>query len=393
MKCKKPTILVLTDYYLPGFKGGGPIRTIANMVEALGNEMNFKILALDRDLGCNEQYLGIHLDNWQPVEKAEVYYIAPNKLNWLFIRHIIMNTNYDILYLNSYFSIYFGIIPLFLHRLGFIKRKPTIVAPRGEFSSGAIKIKSFKKMAYINFSKLINIHMNIIWHFSSAFELEDFRKIFKIGLKSSKNFDSVIAPNLPQANLEKNMNKSKKDASNLKIAFLSRISPKKNLDGALQMLTGLKGNVKLNIYGPIEDKGYWNKCLKIIAKLPVNIFVTYRDMVNHDDVHFVFAQHNLFLFPSHGENFGHVIIEALAAGCPVLISDQTPWRNLEKQGVGWDLPLDHPERFTDILQKCINMNFNEFVNYSVRAQRFALEILEDTTILEKNRELFLSAIK
>ena len=57
------------------------------------------------------------------------------------------------------------------------------------------------------------------------------------------------------------------------------------------------------------------------------------------------AKNDLFFFPAHGENYGHVIAEAMAAGCPVLISDQTAWRNLEEKGAGWDLPLDAPGRF------------------------------------------------
>ena len=49
--------------------------------------------------------------------------------------------------------------------------------------------------------------------------------------------------------------------------------------------------------------------------------------------------HCLFL-PSTGENYGHAIVEAFSAGLPVIISTLTPWKNLESQKVGWDIPLD-----------------------------------------------------
>ena len=65
----------------------------------------------------------------------------------------------------------------------------------------------------------------------------------------------------------------------------------------------------------------------------------YMGIVKHERVGEVFAEHDLFLLPSLGENYSHVTCEALSAGCPVLISDRTPWRNLQQKGVGWDVPL------------------------------------------------------
>ena len=60
---------------------------------------------------------------------------------------------------------------------------------------------------------------------------------------------------------------------------------------------------------------------------------------------------DLLFLPTAGENFGHAIQEALAAGCPVLISDRTRWRDLAPKGVGWDLPLSAPDRFVAVLRE------------------------------------------
>jgi glycosyltransferase involved in cell wall biosynthesis len=57
------------------------------------------------------------------------------------------------------------------------------------------------------------------------------------------------------------------------------------------------------------------------------------------------AGYDLFLLPTRGENFGHAIFDALEVGLPVLLSDQTPWRDLERIGAGWSLPLANPDRF------------------------------------------------
>ena len=52
-------------------------------------------------------------------------------------------------------------------------------------------------------------------------------------------------------------------------------------------------------------------------------------------------EYHFFILPTLGENFGHVFIEALAAGCPLIISNRTPWLELEKKGIGWDIPLEN----------------------------------------------------
>nr|MCR5673962.1 hypothetical protein [Lachnospiraceae bacterium] len=59
-----------------------------------------------------------------------------------------------------------------------------------------------------------------------------------------------------------------------------------------------------------------------------------------------FADHDAFLFPTLGENYGHVIAESLAAGCIPVISDTTPWIDLEEKGCGYVLALSDTDGFT-----------------------------------------------
>ena len=83
-----------------------------------------------------------------------------------------------------------------------------------------------------------------------------------------------------------------------------------------------------------------------------------------------------------------MILEALCAGCPILISDQTPWRGLEEKGVGWDLPLDRLELFQEALQKCVDMENAEYVKWSESALEYGLEVTRDDRTVEMNRRLF-----
>ena len=167
----------------------------------------------------------------------------------------------------------------------------------------------------------------------------------------------------------------------------------KNLDGAVTLLQGVKGTVHFSIYGPIEDTDYWNRCQDLMRQLPPNVTVEYGGPVSPDRINDLMTQHDLLFLPTLGENFGHVILEAMASGSPVLISDRTRWRGLEAAGVGWDVPLDEPERFHDIIQRCLAMDSATWDGLSQRARRYAAQRQRDPEAIEQNRTLFRSAVE
>jgi len=384
----KLIILAFADYYLPGYKAGGPIRTLANIVDRLGDEFEFKIVTADRDFDDMKPYPGIKIDGWNRVGKAEACYMLPNRHSLRDFKRLLCSTEYDILYLNSFFSPHFTIKPLVLRRLRLIPDRPLVIAPRGEFSTGALGLKSFKKRVYITVAKALGLYKDIIWQASSEYEEADIRRWF------GNDARVIIAPDLPPVINATDEPKAVKGKTKgcLKIIFLSRISRQKNLDAALKMLIGLNGRIRFDIYGPMEDKVYWAKCQKIISDLPENIEVRYCGSVAHDMVGTLMREHDLFFLPTLGENFGHVILEAFCAGCPVLLSDQTPWRRLEKKGIGWDLPINRPDLFQDVLQKCVEMNNLEYMKWSDRAREYGFQMTKDDKVVEQNRQLFHYAV-
>jgi glycosyltransferase involved in cell wall biosynthesis len=379
-------IIILCDYYLPGYKGGGPIRTLANMVDQLGDEFQFHVVTRNNDLGDGEAYSGVGSDSWSRIGKAEVCHLAPRSRTFRALKNLLRATEHDLLYLNSLFSYTFTIKPLLLRRLGWIPHVPLVLAPRGELSPGAVALKGFKKRMYLRVAAALGLYRYVIWHASSDYEAADIRHWMgeKVAVR--------IAPNLP-ARFHGEEHVSSKVAGRLNIIFLSRINRKKNLDGALKILKDVKGDLQFNIYGPPEDQAYWAECQKLIAQLPSNISVKYQGSLGPEkSAMAVMMEHDLFFMPTLGENFGHVIMEALLAGCPVLISDQTPWRALEEKGVGWDLPLSAPERFRAVIESCVAMDRGEFSRWSVAARAFALTVAQDENIIRQNRELFQSAL-
>jgi glycosyltransferase involved in cell wall biosynthesis len=388
MNRHKSTVLIFSGYYLPGYRGGGPIRSLANLVEVLGDELDFRVVTLNRDFGSSEPYAGVRNNTWQRVGKAEVFYLSPRNVTLPFLRRLINSTTYDILYLNSLFSPGFTIMPLLLRRLGLLKEGKTIIAPRGTLSKGALKIKPIKKILFISLAKLTGLCRHVIWQASSVHEKDDILAVFKKASIVASDPIAAVSYSPSSGPLGPVKTSDAKRTGSLKVIFLSRISPMKNLYDALGMLRGLKGQVSFDIFGPLEDRAYWGKCQKAMNALPTNIRASYKGELGHDEVAEVFTDHDLFLFPTHGESFGHVIIEALMAGCPVLISDRTPWRDLDAAGVGWSLPLDKPERFTDILQQCVDMEGDELRSLSQRAREYGLKKYINQESFQQNRDLF-----
>jgi glycosyltransferase involved in cell wall biosynthesis len=130
----------------------------------------------------------------------------------------------------------------------------------------------------------------------------------------------------------------------------------------------------------------------LIEKLPASILVVHKGLVEPAQVIPTLAQHDLFLLPTRGENFGHVIHEALRAGLPVLISDQTPWRGLAPLRVGWDLSLGDESGFVKRIEEAAAWTESERQRCSARARAYAATAAEDPANLEANRRLFLDVI-
>jgi glycosyltransferase involved in cell wall biosynthesis len=386
---KKPAVLLLVGSYLPGYKAGGPIRSIAALVNALGDEFSFKIITADRDLGDLKPYEGVKPDCWNKVGKAEVYYLSPRNLSFASLRRLIRDTSFDVMYLNSFFSPAFSIKPVILRYLGLIPRKKTLLAPRGEFSQGALDLKAVKKFLYVSLAGVLNFYSGISWHASTLYEKNDILAMLNRINSADVNIPVFIAPVMSGSNIS-STDTSHKEKGSLKAVFLSRISPMKNLEFALQLLKGLKGFVMLDIYGPKENIPYWNRCEKLIDAMPDNIHIEYLGMLPHEKVQDTLSGYDVFLLPTLGENFGHVIIESLTAGCPVLISDQTPWRGLAERGAGWDIPLDRPDLFQDALQMCIDMDNDALREMRNRTRAYGLARTEDKELVQQNREMFLS---
>lgn len=383
------TILTFVGWYQPGFKAGGPVKSISNLVACLGDEFKFLIITSDRDMGDSVSYPGITPGRWHAVGKAHVCYLSPamQRLGW--IAKIMRDTPHDVVYLNSFFHPHFSTLPLLAQRLHLAPRRTTILAPRGELSVGALALKAAKKCSFRMISKTIGLHTDLIWQASTELEAVDIRRVFKEDKIKIKVTESLmVATDLSQSAEPADQNVTRGEGQALRVVFLSRICPMKNLHFALQVLAQVKVPVEFSIYGPREDAGYWEQCEALIPLLPANISVTYIGPVKPNQVISMLSKHDLFFLPTLGENYGHVITEAIAAGLPLLLSNKTPWCGLEELGIGRDLPLDDMVPFAAYIEDLGRASAEEIAQTKRFVALHLAKISNTSASLAANRSLF-----
>lgn len=388
-----PVVVTFADYYLPGYKAGGSLRTIANMVAQLGKEFRFRIVTRDRDLGDATAYPGIVPDEWRRAGDAEVLYTSVSGLAWRRIAALLRSGDCDVVYLNSLFSVAFTFRPLLIRRL-VARHAPVVLAPRGELARGALALSRWKKRVYLRFLRATGLLTGVTWQASSEHEQVDIRRVLaSLGITAPR---IIIAPDLPPpAVLDEGRAGEHppvaKTCGSLRLVFLARISPMKNLIGAIDALRGVKGDVSLDIYGPVEDTGYWAACERAIGTLGPDVRVSYHGPLPPERVAATLEAHHVLIQPSFGENFGHSILEAMTAGCPVVISDRTPWRGLAPARAGLDVPIDDVASLRTAIERFRDMPAEEFSAWRRGARRYATDVSTDNFAVDQCRGLFRAA--
>lgn len=345
----KKKILVIMGRYLPGYKDGGPVQSIKNLVDFLGDEYEFMILTNDRDHGDKNPYPNICINSWNEVGKARVYYLPPKGFTFKVIKEV--SKNVDLIYVCGCFDLY-AIKTLCMKKLGIIKN-PLIIAAMGLFSPMEFRLKYYKKKTFTTLFNVLGMFDGIYWSATSLMEMEEISQQIRV------NNNIFIAEDVPRKVDDYKIIKEKEE-NKLNIVWISRISPKKNLKGAIEILKKVNSEINFTIYGPIHDADYWEQCQLEITQLPNNIKCIYKGSIQSENVVKELQKHHVFLFPTLGENYGHVIQEALSAGCPCILSDQTPWIDLEVNDIGASYSLQNESQFISLIHRYSKMDKKEF---------------------------------
>ena len=374
-------LLILVDWFAPGFKAGGPIRSCVNVCSALKEAYEIYVFTTDTDHGEAAPYQGIVADKWLYIEAlgVMVYYAKKQELNAKQLSAQIAFVNADFIYLNHLFSPWFVLYPLWLKYTHKIKGK-VVVCPRGALYDSALSLKAYKKRPLLYLYKWMGVHRQITFHATNEREAAAIEQYF-----GGSNI--MIADNLPDTNQPAFVS-CPKEPGYLKCIFIARIVPIKNLLYLLRILVEAKATITLTIAGPVEDDAYWQDCGKCIAQMPANITINYLGAKRNDELAALIQQHHLFILPTTGENFGHSIFEALLCGRPILISDQTPWLQLETLGIGWDIPLANPEKVSAAINTMVGFGQAEFDLHAAAAWQYAHEFINNPAAKKQYLNLF-----
>ena len=369
-------VLIVIGHYLPGRLAGGPVTTIENLTRRLGNKVKFLIITHNYDLD-GKIYPNIELDTVYRSEGVDVIYLNGRRFGPKTFYSLLIRYSIPVLYLNSFFSM--STIKTLIYSRAVVFGTHIIVAPRGEFSAGALALKRFKKRTYLWIFKTLGLAASVsTFQASTSFEMRDIHRVLgPVAVKVAVDLAPIVE-DMPR----------KTASGHNRVVFVSRISPMKNLLYAIEVIRQIGLPLDFHIYGPAEDRGYWEQCQQALGTLPAHIQVAYRGALDHQDVRDTLSLYDVFLFPTLGENYGHVIWEALAAGCPVVLSDQTPWQDLRSAGVGDVLPLSNPQQFAEAVTALLLESPERRLERSAACTAYARRVAEDPNTLQENLELF-----
>jgi len=364
----KQRLLILTDWFYPGFKAGGIITSVHDLAMLLRDEYSIFIMTSDRDLGDSQPYGGVQTDQWTSMDNINVYYASPKSLGFRNIIRQIRKNNIDFIYLSNMYSVWFAIFPLLIKRLGLIRQK-IFLSPNGMLQSFALKIKPFKKRLYFALLRLMRIPKFINFHATNAEEQNDITRTFGRQVHISR---IAYPPPFPQ----KPVTHPTKRPGELLLLFLGRVHPVKNLRFLLECLSKMSSRIELKVVGPAEDAGYFLNCKHFSEQLPRNISVTFTGAIPNAQVRNYIEQSHFLALPTTGENFGYAILESFSLGRPVITSANTPWQKLAPQKVGWDLPFNDHSEFIRAIDTAANMDQEEYNEWCDSSQRYIYQLIE-----------------
>jgi glycosyltransferase involved in cell wall biosynthesis len=371
-------VVVLTDWYEPGYKAGGPIRSCVNLVNRLVDVAEVFVITTNTDYNETEPYVTVSSDEWTSSNKSKVYYISKSRLTFKKMKELLKDVNPDIIYLNSMFSLFFTIIPFIIAKVVLPKCR-IVIAPRGMLAEGALSIKSTKKKMFLKVFSFFGSG-TVTWHATDYSEALDIKKQFP-------KAHVVVASNIVEENKSERPDHIDKRAGELRLISIARISPEKNLLFALEVLAEIEKPVHFDIYGSVNDQRYFERCKGLVASMGQHK-INFKGAIEPAQIPTVLSKAHYLFMPTLGENFGHVIIESFSAGTPVIISDRTPWLELEVKGVGYDIPLDELSRYKDVLYSLHALENNNYITSVNACYEFADAYRKEKNDINSYRFLF-----
>jgi glycosyltransferase involved in cell wall biosynthesis len=383
----KHPIYIFADYYLPGFKAGGPIKSISTVVDIIKDHYDVTVITRDRDAGDRVGYDNVKVDRSNFNNNVKVIYLSPGILGQFAMFSVLFkSSNCSIFYFNSFFSLKFSIIPqIFLFFMGFFKCMCVkLIAPRGELNKGAINFKSRKKHIWMCIFNRMNFK-DVYYHATNHEESKSISRYLKVNAQLIFTISNV-SKSFKESKGAINASFNTKKIGELSLIYLARIHPIKGLYFVLDLLKNSKDRVSLDIFGPIEDVEYWNACQAIILSMPKNISINYGGSYNKNIISLI-SSYDALILHTAGENYGHVIYESIAANTPVIVSDRTPWTP-DKCDAVYVIPFGSVSDWMVCINILSDMNSTQHYRLRQIAQQYVLDFNHNDDIEDNYRKIF-----
>lgn len=203
-------------------------------------------------------------------------------------------------------------------------RKPYILRPCGMLDKWSLSQHPWKKNIYIRLFMNSILSNAAAIHFTSEGEKNHSQLspgncksfVLPIGLSSS-DYQQLPEPNTFFKRF------SEMEGKRI-VLFVGRLHPKKQPDvviRAFQKIYADNPDIHLVMAGP-ADMGYLTKLERLVKKLKVDDNITFTGLLSGNTVYEAYRAAEFLVLPSLQENFGIVVAEAMAAGCPVVISNK-----------------------------------------------------------------------
>lgn len=371
-------LLIMASLFWPQKNSGGPPISILNLVRSIKDSFDIYIVSKNHEINDDKPLEGI-APGWNQFDFGKAIYLSREEHTLKRVRSFIEEVNPDVIYQNSFFS-YDDLLPVLLYKKAHKKVK-VIVAPRGEFYPERIMVGKTKKNIYGFLFRVSGLLKDVYFQGTGKEECDQVKMFLRIPDDHLVNIQNL------SISAKTSINIIEKKSGELKLVYIARVHPTKNLFKAIEWLKNLDGDVRYDIYGSIEDQKYWENCLQVIDVLPKNIKVSYLGVIEHDLVASLIEKYHVYYMPTTGENFGHSIVEAMRCSRPVLISDQTPWTDIDGIG-GYAIPLNENQRFEATLKSFQNMNQEEFNLMCDNAYKYISEKLDVDSIKQQYIEAF-----
>lgn len=200
-----------------------------------------------------------------------------------------------------------------------------VVSPRGTLSAWALGRSALQKKIFWHFLQAPALREAACFHATAESEFEDIRRF---GFRQP----ICILPNgIDVPRLEETQNGGRRQ-----LLFLGRIHPIKGIDILLRAWQAVEHRFPdwdLVVAGP-DNGAYLTAMQALAAQLRLERVVFLGPLFGEEKLR-AYRAASLFVLPTHSENFGITVAEALAAGTPAIVTRGAPWAGLEEQGAGW----------------------------------------------------------